>query len=527
MSQKPFDVCYGVDSQSDQCVAVFGHVRPSFAKSLTAVHAKSVFALKSRFRINHTITILESVELRLEFARSISKRSKSLLIDFLDSDFCKPFLQISDSDMDHGLHSSRGFLDSIDRHEVKLLSLLISAEALLGLPSLPKYAIYPHDPHGLSDISFYYVLRFLGINVYSYRCISETPYSLVFCNIFDRLPSPMSIASLDCLVENRSPVPGASQIWFESISKAVKVGAWSDVDAMVKHCSVKPFAPPTGKFDFNPLDSLKGPFRKLSKKYLIPALKLISLFSFNKLQASIREELKRKYSNSIKWLSRNFNLLAFSYSNTCISSDFCFRSIHDVPNRFVYLPLHIQPESTTSSFGLDYENQLLFLRKVRALLAPDISIVIKDHPCAYNASLSYARPNNYFQYISSMIPGVKFAPLDLLSKDLITGALCTFTVNGTACLESSFMGKPAVFGGLSIFSSLPNMSHIDSFKSPDDFAMWLFASSSITTNDSGFKKFFSIREPFMHNCVLYGAIESTFGVSESYESLERHHLCKI
>ena len=58
---------------------------------------------------------------------------------------------------------------------------------------------------------------------------------------------------------------------------------------------------------------------------------------------------------------------------------------------------------------------------------------------------AYARPLNYREYIQANVPGVVFAPMDYLSKDLIPGSICTFSVNGTACLEAALLGKPAVF----------------------------------------------------------------------------------
>ena len=72
------------------------------------------------------------------------------------------------------------------------------------------------------------------------------------------------------------------------------------------------------------------------------------------------------------------------------------------------MPLHLQPENTTSSFGLEYNNQILFLRKIRSLLDPDVSIVVKDNP-ASSSNLGYPRPYNYFEYISSLVPGVMYA----------------------------------------------------------------------------------------------------------------------
>ena len=84
----------------------------------------------------------------------------------------------------------------------------------------------------------------------------------------------MSLTSLDCLVDNIYPVSNSSQVWFESVSQAVKAGAWSDVDTFVKYCSLKPYAPSTGKFNFGLYHSFKSAINKYVFVYLAYFIKL-------------------------------------------------------------------------------------------------------------------------------------------------------------------------------------------------------------------------------------------------------------
>ena len=98
---------------------------------------------------------------------------------------------------------------------------------------MPKYAVFPHDPHGLSDISIYCVLRYFNIPVYSFRWIPETSFSLIFRNIYDGFPDPKSLSSVDCLVPNLNPTSNFSQSWYSSVNTAVRSGAWKDVDSTV------------------------------------------------------------------------------------------------------------------------------------------------------------------------------------------------------------------------------------------------------------------------------------------------------
>ena len=158
----------------------------------------------------------------------------------------------------------------------------------------------------------------------------------------------------------------------------------------------------------------------------------------------------------------------------------------------MYVAFHLQPENTTNSFGLNYMNQLLFLRKVRSIVPPQMTIVVKDHPCNSTA-YTYPRPVNYMGYVKAIVPGVvcEFYPA---FQEFDSDAICTFSINGTCCLESAILGKPAIFGGRSFFASLPNISQIDCFQNCDDFENWLEIASAYAPLDSRLKNFFSIFE---------------------------------
>ena len=111
-----FDFFVGADSHRDDCVAIFGHVTPLLLANLTGLPTKHVCALRSKYRILHSIAILKSPSIRLTQAEQISQSSKMLLLDFLYSDIGKAFSHLSIGCLDDGLFQSHvAFLIPLSR----------------------------------------------------------------------------------------------------------------------------------------------------------------------------------------------------------------------------------------------------------------------------------------------------------------------------------------------------------------------------------------------------------------------------
>ena len=121
--------------------------------------------------------------------------------------------------------------------------------------------------------------------------------------------------------------------------------------------------------------------------------------------------------------------------------------------KFVYFPLHLQPEMTTDTLGLQYYDQLLAIEKLRKLLPEDWYIYVKENP----KQGPYMRGKNFYNRIKS-IKNTK-----LLSKAVDTYSImkdCQFvaTITGTAGWEAITGGKPTLVFGLAWYRYLPGVS---------------------------------------------------------------------
>nr|MBP3724712.1 hypothetical protein [Campylobacter sp.] len=122
-------------------------------------------------------------------------------------------------------------------------------------------------------------------------------------------------------------------------------------------------------------------------------------------------------------------------------------------DKFVYFPLHLQPEATTDTLGGIYCDQILAIERLRAILPKEIKIYIKENP----KQTFYMREKHFFDRLKN-IPNIV-----LLSKDTNTYELmkdCEFvaTITGTAGFEAISGGKRALVFGLAWYRFFEGVS---------------------------------------------------------------------
>lgn len=120
----------------------------------------------------------------------------------------------------------------------------------------------------------------------------------------------------------------------------------------------------------------------------------------------------------------------------------------DLDQPFVFVPLHYQPEKTTSPQGGLFVHQMLMVELLAACLPPGWWIYAKEAPAQFMPHLrETAAKNPAFYDRLAALPRVKLLPVDLPSFALIDRCRAVATVTGTAGWEAVIRGKPAlVFG---------------------------------------------------------------------------------
>ena len=120
----------------------------------------------------------------------------------------------------------------------------------------------------------------------------------------------------------------------------------------------------------------------------------------------------------------------------------------DLSANFIFVPLHYQPEATTSPLGGAFLDQLLMIRLLASHLPKGWKIYVKEHRTTFDPWLRghFARDLQYYREIIE-IPGTMIVPMEFSSFDLIDRSRGVATVTGTAGWEAVVRGVPTmVFG---------------------------------------------------------------------------------
>lgn len=120
--------------------------------------------------------------------------------------------------------------------------------------------------------------------------------------------------------------------------------------------------------------------------------------------------------------------------------------------KFVYFPLPMQPEMTTSAIGGEFRDQLLALERLSNILPEGVKIYVKENP----KQGSYARGPLFFHRISR-IKSICFIPSYADTNLLTEKAIFIATVTGTVGWEALCRGKNILVFGHAWYKDFPGV----------------------------------------------------------------------
>jgi len=120
--------------------------------------------------------------------------------------------------------------------------------------------------------------------------------------------------------------------------------------------------------------------------------------------------------------------------------------------RYVYFPLHLQPELTTAAQGGVYADQLLALEALSAWVPSDCVIYIKENP-----KQTEKQRGPYFYQRLRALRNVRLLGRREDSADLIRNSIGVATITGTAGWEALFYGKPVLVFGAAWYREFPGV----------------------------------------------------------------------
>lgn len=126
-----------------------------------------------------------------------------------------------------------------------------------------------------------------------------------------------------------------------------------------------------------------------------------------------------------------------------------FVAVPDLNKKFVYFPLHYQPERNSSPQGGVFVDQILLAKTLSASLPEDWLLYIKEHPTQwlYRGLEFFSYRFRGFYKALAELRNVRIVPMETKSSELIKHAGAVATITGTAGWEALLNQKPVLIFG--------------------------------------------------------------------------------
>lgn len=142
--------------------------------------------------------------------------------------------------------------------------------------------------------------------------------------------------------------------------------------------------------------------------------------------------------------------------------------VFDITEKFLYFPLHFEPERTTNPDGENFHDQFKALAALKSSLPEDVTILVKEHPSQFLMSDRGSRGRSpLFYNLIKNIKNLKIVNKDTDSLELIRNCWATATITGSVAIESALIGKPAIVFGQPWFIGCPNTYKFDEWMNLD------------------------------------------------------------
>ena len=160
------------------------------------------------------------------------------------------------------------------------------------------------------------------------------------------------------------------------------------------------------------------------------------------------------FRESINFLFKRRKIQSFIEQNT----------VKEIKNsdRFIYFPLHSEPERALSIAAPYYTNQIEVITNIAKSLPIEFELFVKDHP-SMGLKGGGGRKLSFYQDITKLY-NVKLLHPKIKRDDILSKCSMVITINGTAGFEAAFFGKPAITFIDTDYSMLPFVHVIKKFE---------------------------------------------------------------
>ncbi len=137
-----------------------------------------------------------------------------------------------------------------------------------------------------------------------------------------------------------------------------------------------------------------------------------------------------------------------------------FNNKPNLSQKFIFYPLHVDPERQTLLVAPYYTNQLEIITALSKSIPVGYKIYVKEH---YGQRISGWRDLSYYKKIKKL-PNVELIHPNYDTLELIKNSSMVCAINGTSALEAAFLNKPSMVFTDTNFSVLPSVLRIKSFE---------------------------------------------------------------
>jgi len=304
-------------------------------------------------------------------------------------------------------------------------------------------------PNTIHAYIIYTVAQSLGIKTIMHRWILYFPGRLLFLNDFT----------------NYNVLREVYQ------QKLISGGVWDDLSYEMKryvenqrklyndvHLPYSEYASKFIKsgFDVKGLISLRAIIRNIKQGSFFTAaydhfVKLVRKKDF----VSINE--KRYSGFEFWWLNRRWKKVRTHHKLVYES----MQTEVDFNKKYVYVPLHLQPENSTNPLGGIFDDQILMVRTIAAALPPGWLIYVKESPMQWLFPQgNFGRYDGYYQALCA-IPSVRLVSIHTSTFKLIAGAQTIATLCSTAGFEALIRLKPVLVFGFAWYADCDGVLRVD------------------------------------------------------------------
>ncbi|MFA5175245.1 MAG: hypothetical protein WC430_02355 [Patescibacteria group bacterium] len=201
------------------------------------------------------------------------------------------------------------------------------------------------------------------------------------------------------------------------------------------------------------------------------------------------------------------------------------QKLPDFNLKYIYVPLHYQPEASTNILGGMFVNQINLIEILSASLPEGWNIYVKEHPIQFYVNgIGYNsyRFKGFYNRISN-IKGVKIIPMDTDTFKLIEECKAVATVTGTAAWESVLRLKPALIFGDNWFQDCPGIFKVNNVEKCKAALNFIKNGSFKTTKQDIIRFLFSVEEATIFGNFSFikseDTVDSATNVDNIYKSI--------